>query len=115
MYEIKNFSLIETAPCSGRYMLSPAYDLLPVNVIMPEDKEQLALAMNGKKRNIRRKDFLVFAEKCGLTRTSADKMMMAVIRQKDTFRAMCEESLLPNRLKERFAVLIEQRIDILQG
>ena len=49
MYEIKNFSLIETAPCSGRYMLSPAYDLLPVNVIMPEDKEQLALAMNGKK------------------------------------------------------------------
>ena len=46
---LKNFSLIETAPCSGRYKLSPAYDLLPVNVIMPEDKEQLALAMNGKK------------------------------------------------------------------
>lgn len=112
---LKNFSLIETAPCSGRYMLSPAYDLLPVNVIMPEDKEQLALAMNGKKRNIRRKDFLVFAEECGLTRTSADKMMMAVIRQKDTFLAMCEESLLPAGLKERFAFLIEQRIDILQG
>ena len=61
--------------------MSPAYDLLPVNVIMPEDKEQLALAMNGKK-NIRRKDFLVFAEECGLTRTSAEKMMMAVIKQK---------------------------------
>lgn len=112
---LKNFSLIETVPCSGRYMLSPAYDLLPVNVIMPEDKEQLALAMNGKKRNIRRKDFLVFAEECGLTRTSADKMMMAVIRQKDTFLAMCEESLLPAGLKERFTFLIEQRIDILQG
>ena len=84
-------------------------------MFMPEDKEQLALAMNGKKRNIRRKDFLVFAEECGLTQTSAEKMMMAVIKQKNTFLAMCEESLLPNRLKERFAVLIEQRIDILQG
>lgn len=51
-------------------------------MFMPEDKEQLALAMNGKKRNIRRKDFLVFAEECGLTRTSAEKMMMAVIKQK---------------------------------
>lgn len=112
---LKNFSLIETAPCSRRYKLSPAYDLLPVNVIMPEDKEQLALAMNGKKRNIRRKDFLVFAEECGLTRTSAEKMMMAVIKQKNSFLEMCEESLLPARLKERFAFLIEQRIDILQG
>ena len=48
---LKNFSLIETEEGSGKYLLSPAYDLLPVNVIMPEDKEQFALAMNGKKRN----------------------------------------------------------------
>ena len=63
---LKNFSLIETEEGSGKYVLSPAYDLLPVNVIMPEDKEQFALAMNGKKTHIRRKDFLVFAEKCGM-------------------------------------------------
>ena len=59
---LKNFSLIETYEESGEYELSPAYDLLPVNVIMPEDTEQLAMPMNGKKRNIRRKDFLVFAD-----------------------------------------------------
>lgn len=50
-----------------------------------------------------------------MTRTSAEKMMMAVIKQKNSFLEMCEESLLPARLKERFAFLIEQRIDILQG
>ncbi len=72
---LKNFSLIETEEGSGKYLLSPAYDLLPVNVIMPEDKEQFALAMNGKKMNIRRKDFLVFAEECGITRSSAEKMI----------------------------------------
>ena len=36
---LKNFSLIESESGSGEYHLSPAYDLLPVNVIMPEDKE----------------------------------------------------------------------------
>ncbi len=54
-------------------MLSPAFDLLPVDVIMPEDGEQLALALNGKKTHIRRKDFLVFAEECGMARSSSEK------------------------------------------
>ena len=48
---LKNFSLFEPVPCSGDYILSPAYDLLPVNVIMPEDTEEFALQMCGKKTN----------------------------------------------------------------
>ena len=31
-------------------MLSPAFDLLPVDVIMPEDGDQFALSLNGKRR-----------------------------------------------------------------
>lgn len=46
---LKNFSLIETTEGSQEYVLSPAYDLLPVNANLPEDKEQFALTMNGKK------------------------------------------------------------------
>ena len=45
---LKNFSLKETEPGSRNFQLSKAYDMLPVNVIMPEDKEQLALTINGK-------------------------------------------------------------------
>lgn len=63
---LKNFSLIETAEGSGEYVLSPAYDLLPVNANMPADKEQFALAFNGKKRNVRKGDFLKFADACGI-------------------------------------------------
>ena len=40
---LKNFSLIETHEASGIYTISPAYDLLSVNVIMPEDTEEFAL------------------------------------------------------------------------
>ena len=111
---LKNFSLIETAERSGKYVLSPAYDLLPVNVIMPEDVEQTALALNGKKQNIRRRDFLVFADECGITRQSAEKMMRKLISMKPKFLAMCGESLLPEDMKSRFAELIEERCNVLE-
>lgn len=112
---LKNFSLVETDEGSGEYLLSPAYDLLPVNVIMPEDKEQFALAMNGKKMNIRRKDFLIFADACGISHASADKMIAKIISMRQTFTAMCSDSLLPEHLKEDFVALMDARIDVLGG
>lgn len=112
---LKNFSLIESEEGSGEYHLSPAYDLLPVNVVMPEDKEQFALTMNGKKLNIRRKDFFVFAEECGLQKASAEKMIEKFISMKELYTGMCEQSLLPEYMKERFCNLIEERTKILQG
>ncbi|MGN1341394.1 MAG: HipA domain-containing protein [Oscillospiraceae bacterium] len=111
---LKNFSLIETDEHSGSYILSPAYDLLPVNVIMPEDKEQTALALNGKKQNIRRKDFFVFAEGCGITPNGAEKMIKKLVSMKPKFLAMCEDSLLPEDMKEQFALLIEDRCRVFE-
>lgn len=111
---LKNFSLIETDERSGSYILSPAYDLLPVNVIMPEDKEQTALALNGKKQNIRRKDFFVFAEECGISQVSAEKMIKKLVSMKPKFLAMCEDSLLPEDMKEQFAFLIDDRCGVFE-
>lgn len=111
---LKNFSLIETEERSGRYFLSPAYDLLPVNVVMPEDKEQFALTMNGKKANIRRNDFLAFADKCGISRSSAEKMIAMLAAKKDEFIAMCGASLIPEHQKERLSALIEERTCVLE-
>ena len=87
--------------------------MLPVNIIMPQDKEQLALTLNGKKQNIRRKDFLVFAEACGLNRKSAEKMIEKIISLKDTYIGMCRESYLPDDMKESFEALICDRISVL--
>ncbi len=110
---LKNFSLIETESGSGNYRLSPAYDLLPVNVIMPEDKEQFALPMNGKKTNIRRKDFLVFAEECEISKTSAEKMIERLVSMTSIFVELCNNSLVPQDMKEVFTHLINQRASIL--
>lgn len=110
---LKNFSLIETDEGSGEYILSPAYDLLPVNVIMPEDKEQFALPMNGKKMNIRKKDFLIFADECGIPHASAEKMIVSLVAMLPKFIAMCDESRLPEKLKERLKNLMTERCKIL--
>src|SRR3990167_1710561 len=59
---LKNFSLI-TEDLSN-ITLSPCYDLLSTRLLIPahDDPEDLALALNGKKQNIRRKDFTEFGK-----------------------------------------------------
>ena len=109
---LKNFSLIEPEVGSGRYVLSAAYDLLPVNVVMPEDTEEFALAMNGKKRNLCKKDFMVFADACGIQKNAAEKMIAKVVSMKERYLLLCEESLLPDHLKQRFAAMMEKRCSI---
>ncbi len=111
---LKNFSLVESAEGSGQYILSPAYDLLPVNIIMPEDKEQLALPINGKKMNIRKKDFLVFADECGILRASAEKMIASLVALVPAFIKLCDSSTLSSNMKEKLTTLIIARAEILQ-
>ena len=111
---LKNFSLIETAEGSGEYVLSPAYDLLPVNANMPADKEQFALAMNDKKMNIRKGDFLKFADTCGIARQTAEKLIENLVKLTPKWLAMCENSLLPDELKDRLKKIIIKRTEVLQ-
>ena len=110
---LKNFSLIETKSGSNEYHLSQAYDMLPVNIIIKEDKDEFALSMNGKKRNLRKKDFMIFAENCNINQKSAEKIINKVISMKDTYLKMCQESYLPDEMKASLEELICKRISVL--
>lgn len=112
---LKNFSLIETYEGSGKYSLSHAYDLLSTNVIIPEDKEQLALTINGKKQNIRRKDFFALAENIGLNKKSAEKMIAKLLKLKELYIKMCRDSYLPEDMKGSLEELIRTRCTILNN
>ena len=111
---LKNFSLRETESGNRQFCLSKAYDLLPVNIILPTDEEQLALTLNGKKRNIRKKDFKIFAETCGIPIKSAENIMKKICSLKNKFIEQCEESYLPDELKESMIELMEARIDVIK-
>ena len=111
---LKNFSLRETEPGNRKFHLSKAYDMLPVNVIMPEDQEQLALTINGKKRNIHRKEFLILAESCGLMPKVAEHIIAKVCGLKEKFLKQVDEAYLSENQKEKVKELIVERIEILK-
>lgn len=56
---LKNFSLMHQPEGIA---LSPAYDLLNVNLLNPKDEEELALTLNGKKNKIKLTDFKALSE-----------------------------------------------------
>ncbi len=112
---LKNFSLIETNEGSQKYVLSDAYDMLSTNVVIPTDKEELALTINCKKQNIRKKDFFIFAQTIGLNQKVAEKIIGKIVKLKDKYIVMCRESYMPDDMKITLEKLIEERIKILEN
>lgn len=107
---LKNFSLIEKDAGSQKFALSEAYDLLPTNVIIPSDPDQMALTINGKKRNLHRNDFLKFAEISGLPVEAAAKMIDKIISLENKYLAMCDESYLQVEMRDSLKKLISERV-----
>ena len=106
---LKNFSLIERAPGSHEFVLSAAYDLLPVNVIMLEDTEETALTLNGRKRRLSREDFLALAENIGLPAKSAEKMISSVTKKEEDAVRICRQSEMNSVLQDELERIIRER------
>jgi serine/threonine-protein kinase HipA len=69
--------------------------------------------MNGKKRNIRRNDFLIFAQNCGIGEKPANAMLNKLHSMRDELLHECAQSFLSDQLKSQMEVLITQRADII--
>ncbi len=111
---LKNFSLIETSEGSSKYVLSKAYDMLPVNAILTKDNEQFALTMNGKKKNIHKKDFIIFSKTIGVAQIVAEKIIKNIISKEEIYLSMCDESYLPPKMKVTLKKIIKERINVLR-
>ncbi len=112
---LKNLSLIETNPGSQKYILSPVYDFLPVNAVLPEDEDEFALTMCGKNRRIRKNDFVRFAVSIGITEKVAAALVEQCIGQEKLFLSLAEASILPANLKSAVINLISDRMTTLKG
>lgn len=104
---LKNFSLYEQI--EGSIRLTPAYDLLNAAIINPKDDEELALTLNGKKKRIKRKDFLSMAETVGIEPITANKIINKFIKRIPLMQDVIDQSFLSDDLKEKFKVLISER------
>lgn len=105
---LKNFSLLETAPGSQKFTLSPAYDMLPVNIVST-DTEETALALNGKKSNLRKKDFFALAAACHLSSAAAEKMIENLIKKVDVLISIAEHVEIPDDIRQACIALLIER------
>lgn len=106
---LKNFSLLHLQ--DGSIALSPAYDLLPTQLLLPEDKEETALNLNGRKKRLERNDFMRFAESLQLTEKQATNTFARFSSNLDTALQHLEKGLCAPGTKERFKALICSRAE----
>lgn len=107
---LKNFSLYSKE--SGKYVLAPAYDMLSTALVMPEDKEELALTLNGKKSRLKRSDFVVSMQTSGLDDKVIDNIFGKFLKAKDKWFEFIEMSFLPDDMKEAFKNIIVARLNL---
>lgn len=103
---LKNYSMIESV--SG-WILSPAYDLLNVTIINPDDTEELALTMEGKKKKLRLEHFKRFGEGLGLTSKQMDGVFKRFFNKKSEARTLIENSFLSHEMNEAYKKVLEER------
>ena len=108
---LKNFSLYSKE--RGKYMLTPAYDMLSTVLVMPEDKEELALTLNGKKRKIKKEDFITSMQASGLEDKVINNIFAKFAKVKDRWFAFIDQSFLPDEMKEAFKVIIAEKLNLL--
>ena len=103
---LKNFSMIESK--SG-WKLSPAYDLLNVAIINPEDKEELALTLSGKKSKFSRNHFISFGADLGLTEKQIQSALNRFMKNYQKAVSLLNSSFLSVEMKQNYLNLLEER------
>ena len=108
---LKNFSLYSKA--NKQYNLTPAYDMLSTALVMPEDIEELALTLNGKKRKIRKLDFEISMRASGLEEKVIRNIFNKFLKVKDKWFDFIDISFLPEEMKIAYKDIITNRLTLL--
>ena len=104
---LKNFSLI--AKDSKHYALAPAYDMVAVKLLIPEDQEELALNLNGKKRKIKRLDFNEAMAKAQIPAKAIENLWNRIEKGMQQWQELITCSFLSDVNKSSLIALIENK------
>ncbi|MDN4166209.1 HipA domain-containing protein [Cytophagales bacterium LB-30] len=103
---LKNFSMISSP--SG-WVLSPAYDLLNVTIVIPDDTEELALTLAGKKRKLKKAHFEQLGEGLGLTPKQIKGAFGRMIKHKPRAEEWVNQSFLSEEMKKAYLEVMNKR------
>lgn len=108
---LKNFSLYSLR--KGHYSLTPGYDMVSTALVMPEDTEELALPLNGKKGKIKRSDFEFAMAGSDLEKKIIDNLFAKFIKVADKWFEFIDGSFLPKEMKEQYKLIIQKKLEII--
>lgn len=106
---LKNFSLLEQAGLG--ITLSPAYDLVNTTLVNPVDNEELALNLNGKKKKIKKQDFVAAMKSQYLDEKQQLNIFNKMIKALPKWVELIDKSFLSDEFKDRYKAIIYERID----
>ncbi len=105
---LKNFSLYDR-PELG-YVLSPAYDMVASSLVVEGDEEDLALTLNGKKKKLKKKDFLEAINRFDIDAKAIENMFDKFRNSEEQWHDFIDISFLPEEMKSSYHDLIKDRV-----
>ncbi len=108
---LKNFSLYSTQ--KGIYSLTPAYDMLSTKLVMPEDTEELALTLNGKKRKLKRSDFETAFANSGLNKKVGENILSKFNKVVPLWFKFIDKSFLNEDMNKQYKEYIQNKLNLI--
>lgn len=105
---LKNFSMINYE--GNQWVLAPAYDLLNVVIANPEDKEELALTLEAKKRKLKVDYFVRWGQQMGLNKKQIDGVFDSFYFKKKVSETWIKNSFLSEKMRTNYIELIDEKM-----
>ena len=80
---------------------------------MPEDTEELALTLNGKKRKIKTTDFIEVMRASGLGEKVITNLFNKFLKVQDKWMEFIDISFLPDDMKDSYKNLIAKNLNLI--
>lgn len=109
---LKNFSLLEQ-PGIGM-TLSPAYDLVNTLLVNPADAEEMALSLNGRKKKLKKRDFIMVMDKFNTSVKQQSNIFNKMQKALPKWLTIIDECFLVDDFKEQYKSIIRDRLSRLE-
>lgn len=106
---LKNFSLIEQ-PGLGM-VLSPAYDLVNTALVNPSDDEEMALNLNGKKKKLKKQDFVAAMNTIKMGIKQQENIFNKMNKTKLKWLEQIDNSFMTDDFKNQYKQIVTERFE----
>ncbi|MFM8453480.1 MAG: HipA domain-containing protein [Gammaproteobacteria bacterium] len=109
---LKNFSLLEQ-PGMGM-TLSPAYDLVNTALVNPADEEEMALTLNGRKKKLKKQDFVAAMNLLKLEEKQQENIFIKMAKALPQWQERIDRSFMSHECKQQYKTILTERMNRLQ-